>query len=258
MTSNFVPSSGIYRRYETHHKKTLTLYVTRQNQQFTIAQGVTLSDLELIRSSVELVGEPGFAYTTQVGRGHTEGAYDTAGSDTAEVNFTYGSTLNTLYAMNQTGSSTVLSTTEPNAVIHKTHLNHGWVNVAITGMTQGRSFMRDDGYEDNSFDLILPTDNGLISTRAAQQSGAPHTIKLENVQLEPRVVVNTQFSGNWPKSRRVARFVEDFADTDATTLRNDDGTVKYYDASGSGACQIPSNMINCMILQFTMTPRNTV
>ena len=32
MTSNYVRPDDIYKRYETHHKKLLTLYVTRQNR----------------------------------------------------------------------------------------------------------------------------------------------------------------------------------------------------------------------------------
>jgi hypothetical protein len=250
MTSRYVQPDEIYKRYETHHKKVMTLYVTRQNQQFVVANDITLCDLELIRSSVELVGEPGVSAgnagvatgTSQIGFGYTQGSSGP-----------YGSTVNALYDVNKT--------VVVNAVQHKTHINHGWMNIEIEGMSQARNFMRDDRQLDNELSLVVPTDSGIISIRAAQQNGPPHSLVLENIKLEQNIRIACQFAGSGSKQSRTARFVEDFADADPTTYRSSNGSVKYYDDSGGAAdtkCQIPSNLVNCMILQFQMTPRSTV
>ena len=250
MTSRYVQPDDIYKRYETHHKKIMTLYVTRQHQQFVIANDITLCDLELIRSSIELVGEPGLsggfaaigALGNQIGRGHVHGGAATS----------YGETINALYGLNHTPT---------NAIQHKTSVNHGWMNVEIGGMSQARNFMRDDRKDDNELSLVLPTDSGLLSNRMAQQNGPPKSLVLENIKLEQNITISSQFAGNASKQDRTARFAEDFADT-AAIYRSTDGTVKYFnDTSGAGAdtqCQIPSNIVNCMILQFQMTPRSTV
>lgn len=258
MTSRVIPADDIYKRYETHHKKILTLIVTRQNQEFVISDGITLSDLKLFRSSVELVGEPGFGLTTQVGSGVAGPVYDSAGGTPEDVYPMYNSTFNRLYAINASGSSTVKGLTAPNAVVHKPSLNHGWVSVEIDGMTQGRSFMRDTRYNNNQVDLVLPTDSGIIMNRETQRQVLPYPIQLENIQLSPVVRVNSFFVGTAPKQTRVARFVEDYADENPSTLRNADGTVKFYDTSSPGNCQIPSNMISTMVLQFEVMPRSTV
>lgn len=250
MTSRYVQPDDIYKRYETHHKKVMTLYVTRQNQQFVVANDITLCDLELIRSSVELVGEPGVSVgnagvltgTSQIGFGYTQG-----------LTTAYGGTIN---ALNDLNKGVVA-----NAVQHKTSVNHGWMNIEIEGMSQARNFMRDDRQLDNELSIVVPTDSGIMSIRAAQQSGPPHPLILENIKLEQNIRIASQFAGSGSKQSRTARFVEDFADADPTTYRSADGSVKYYDDSGGAAdteCQIPSNLVNCMILQFQMTPRSTV
>jgi hypothetical protein len=260
MTSNYVRPDDQYKRYETHHPKLLTFYVTRQNQQFVVANDITLCDLALVRSSVELVGEPGFSGGGgQIGYGHTQGAYQPAQVSLDLKMPNYGTTVNNLYGtMNWDGSSTVLGVTARNAVVHKTSINHGWMNIEIEGMMEARNFMRDDRLEDNDLSAVVPTDSGLISVRAAQQGGPPHPVLFENIKLSQNVKIKSQFLGNAPKQSRTARFVEDFADTDPATYRSADGTVKYYEEAGIGPCQIPGNMVNCMILQFQMKPRSSV
>lgn len=253
----------MHRRYETHHEKLMTLFVTRNDQDFVVSNDLELVDIELVRSSVELVGEPGFDFNTGIGRGvPVGGVYDLSGSTVPEVNPSYMATVNQLYALNQTGTSRLYGSVLSNGLEHKTHINHGWVNVEIRGMTQNRQFMQDDRYQENQLSFVLPTDNGLLSTRSAQQNGPPQELKLENVKLEQRINVRVDFAGTWPRERRKARFVEDFADTDTAVYRYADGTVRYYaDDSGSdqlGPCQIPANMVNCVILQFKVKPRSTV
>lgn len=260
MTSRVLSHDEIYKRYETHHKKTLSLYVTRQDQEFVIADDVTLADLELIRSTVELVGEPGFAGDgTNTGSGIVGGVYDTQGADASTQNPLYCSSINYLYPLNQgIASSKVRGQSALNSIEHRPGLNHGWANIEIDGLTQGTSFMRDLRYTDNHIDILVPTDSGLLANRAANSAGLAHSIKLENIKLEPKIKVRTSFIGNAPKAERTARFVEDFADTDKDNLRLLNGRIKYYDEAGLGNCLIPSNMISCVVLQFLMTPRNTV
>lgn len=257
MTSRYVQPDDIYKRYETHHKKTMTLYVTRQNQQFVIANDITLCDLKLMRTSIELVGEPGLSngfagiagnggtipkLSNQIGYGSTQGV-------TAA---TYCEALN-LRKLNKS---------ETNAVQHHSHLNHGWMNIEIEGMSQARNFMRDDRQLDNELSLVVPTDSGLISVRSAQQQGPVNPIVLENIKLEQNIRIASQFAGSAAKQVRTARFVEDWADLNPTTYRLANGLVKYYnDTNGDDEdtqCQIPANLVNCMILQFEMTPRSTI
>ena len=258
MTSRILSYDEIHKRYETHTKKTLSLYVTRQDQEFVIANDTTVADLELIRSTIELVGEPGFGNGTQYGGGVVGGAVNSGGLGIEEIFPVYGSTLNYLYSVMNTGVSTVDGSTQPNAIVHKSCLNHGWANVKIDGITQARSFMRDDRYSDNDIDILVPTDYGLLANRAINAAGPSHTLKLENIQLEPRVRVKSTFVGCGTPGARRARFVEDFADTDVATYREPDKSVKYFVDDSKGECQIPANMITCLILQFQMTPRSTL
>lgn len=262
MTSRSVMPDALPKRYETHHEKLMTLFITRQDQEFVVSNDLELVDIELIRSSVELVGEPGWDANSGTGQGHVQGAYDVSGTDASEVSPTYMTTINELYALNKTGTSTVYNITSNNGVIHTTHLNHGWANIEIQGMTQGRQFMQDERYQENQLSFVVPTDHGLLSVRTAQQNGPPQPLKLENVKLQQRIKVHIDFAGTWPREKRIARFVEDFADTNTSTYRNADGTVQYYeDDSGGdaiGPCQIPANMINCVLLQFKVKPRTLV
>ena len=248
-----VLDNAITERYQTHQEKIMTLYVTRKNQEFVVSNDLQLVDVELIRSSVELMGEPGF---TGEG-GYANGGYDVAGLSTDEPtgNKAYMSTVNGLYAINKTGTSTLYGTTGTNSITHLPHLNHGWVNVDIKGLTDGNQFLRDDGLEDNRLSLIVPTDHGLISVRSAQQNGPPTELRLERVKMEQRLRVNLHFAGTWPEDKRQARFVEDYADTVPATFRNTDGTVKTH---GTTDCIIPSNMVVCAMLQFKIKPRTTL
>ena len=256
MTSRVLSYDEISKRYETHTKKTLSLYVTRQDQEFLISHDTTVADLELIRSTVELVGEPGFSRQSKFGGGVVGGTSFPTGSGVDEVYPIYGSTLNYLYPALNTGNSTVNGSEQPNAVVHKAAINHGWANVQIDGLTQARAFMRDDRLSDNNIDILVPTDYGLITNRATNAAGPSHTLKLEKIQVEPKIKVRTSFVGSGTPISRLARFVEDFADTDPATYRETDGSVKYFEDDAIGACQIPSNMITCLILQFQLTPKS--
>jgi len=259
MTSRVVEPDQIPFRYETHRSKLLTLYVTRQDQEFVISSGLQLADVHLVRSSVELVGEPGWSLTTgQVGSGHTAGAYDTTGVGASEVSPNYGSTVNELYAINKT-TSTFRGQTFDNGIEHKSTLNHGWVDIRIDGMTEYHQFLQDDRSPENSLQIVIPTDSGLIANRAIHQLGPINELLLENVKLEQKIRIHTNFLGNSSEQKRIARFVEDFADeppTDpADPRRASDGTVNYYQSDSRDECIMPANLISCMVLQFKIMPR---
>lgn len=252
MVQDNAHANSISERYQTHQEKLMTLYVTRKDQEFVVSNDLQLVDIELVRSSIELMGEPGF---TAEG-GYVNGGRDVAGGATPILqNKAYMATVNGLYAINKTGTSTLYGDTGTNSIVHLPHLNHGWANVEIKGMTEGNQFLRDENFTDNSLSLIVPTDHGLLSVRSAQQNGPPTELRLERVKMQQKLRVNIQFAGTWPTNKRQARFVEDFADTDPTTYRNTDLTVKTH---GTTDCQIPSNMIVCAVLQFKIKPRTTL
>lgn len=261
MTSRIVPHDDIYKRYETHHTKTLTLYVTRQNQEFVISHDITLADIKLIRSSVELVGEPGYAVNSQVGKGFSPAAgYDSAGAAKDTRSPSYLSSVNQLWDPSvRTSPTVVYGIAGTNHVQHDVDINHGWASVHIEGMTQPRSFMTDDRQSNNNLDLVVPTDSGLMAARIASHAGMANPIVLENIQLQPRLRVRMSFLGSGSQASRTARFVEDYADTNSSLRSSVTGKVLYYDGAGPNpGCQIPPNMVNCVLLQFEVTPRSTV
>lgn len=260
-TVGSAPNAAQYRQVV---EKMMTLYVTHQNQRFVIAHDLNLVDVELVRSSVELVGEPGFAAQG----GFVSGAaFTPAGTSFDEKHRAYSSTINTLYAINvddeiatnQTTHSVVYGINGPNAIMHKTHLNHGWANVEIEGMTTPTDFLADMSTSDNRLQIFIPTDDGLLPARKTLQAGPATPMVLQNIRLEQQITVNTYFGGNGPTDKRIARFAQDYANENPDTLKNYDGTIKYFDATSPGsACLIPANMINCMVLQFKVTSRNQV
>jgi len=221
----------------------MTLWVTRQGQDFVTSGDLQLCDVELLNASVELVGEPG-----QGNAGKTAGQ-----------NNNHNTTINFLNAVNDASAeSTVYGVTGGNRVLAKTHINHGHVNVNIIGMTQGHQFRRDTSIGGNDISLLIPTDNGIIPGRIVNWPA--NSLTLENVHLQQNLRVECAFAGTWPVVKRVCRFVEDWADTPGGTKRNADGTVRYYvnddeGQSSSQECQVPSNLINAMKLVFKVTPR---
>lgn len=260
MTTRFVPAGEIQSRYETHRPKVLTLHITKQAQFFDISNDQQLSDIELLRSSVELVGEPGRTLAgnpIQTPSGHVSGAYSPSLFPATTADPNYMSTINSLYDINKTGSSTVFGTTVKNAIVHQHHIDHGWVDVQVSGLFDNANFIRDQSQGTSIFDLVLPTDSGLLSSRSVQQNGPPHRFELQGLKIDNRLQVNVAFLGSAPINLRQARFVEDFVQTNPDKYINADGTYIYYDQA-TGDCQIPSNCISQMILQFKITPSSNL
>ena len=243
MSNAILGPMGVAERYQTHRSQLMTLWVTRQDQSFVTSGDLQLCDVELINASVELVGEPGIGNV-----GIATGLADP-----------HKNTMNVLHAVNDAGTtSTVYGISSENRIIHKSHLNHGHLNVSIVGMTQGHQFRKDSQVGGNNLELTIPTDNGLLLHRNV--SWPPNPILLENVHLQQNLRVQCAFTGTWPNTKKVARFTEDWADTSGGTKRNADGTVRYFvndDEGQSSAqeCQVPANCIDFVKLVFKVLPR---
>ena len=243
MSHSVLGPNGLAGRTQTHRSQLMTLWVTRQNQEFIISGDLQLADVDLINATVELVGEPGIG---NVGNTSVE----------------HKSTINSLNGINDVGQKSIVYGQElPNLISQKTHLNHGNVSVGITGMTSGYQFKQDLRYLDNQVELSIPTDLGLIKSRDALSCWPANPITMEAVHLEQRLRVNTTFFGNGPVTTRVARFLEDWSD--AVGNRNPDGVVQWFAGGDEGQssaaeCIVPANCIVGMKLVFNIRPRTTL
>lgn len=254
MSNAVLGPAGVAGRYRTHRSQIMTLWVTRQGQSFVTSGDLQLCDIELINASVELVGEPGKGNVGSVS------GYGSAGAAVEPFN----GTMNLLHAVNDAGATSIVYNIEgENRILSKTHINHGFINVSIVGMTQGTQFRKDISVDGNDIELLIPTDNGLITQRLPNWPSTP--LMLENVHLQQGLRVECAFAGNWPLSKRVARFVEDWADAPevrapGTEKRNEDGTVRYFVDNDEGQastqeCQVPANCVQFVKLVFKVSPR---
>ena len=245
MSNPILGPMGVAERYQTHRSQLMTLWVTRQDQSFVASSDLQLCDVELINASVELVGEPGIGNVGIV-----------TGPTTPHNN-----TMNLLHAVNDAGTnSTVYGISSGNRIIHKSHLNHGHLNVSIVGMNQGQQFRQDSQVGGNNLQLTIPTDNGLVLHRDV--TWPPTPIIMEKVHLQQNLRVQSVFTGTWPSTKKIARFAEDWADVveSGVTKRNSDGTIRYFvnDDEGQASaqeCQVPANCINSLKLVFKISPR---
>ena len=248
MSNPVLDPHGVTQRYQTHRSKLMTLWVTRQGQEFVTSGDLQLCDVELISASVELVGEPGIGNVGLV----------------TGTTAPHKGTVNLLHTVNDAGqTSTVYGIQSDNRILTKTHINHGHVNVSIVGMTQGHQFRTDISQPGNDLELLIPTDLGLSMNRHV--SWPPMPLLLENVHLQQNIKVHAVFAGTGPRNARIARFTEDWADSPAVTgtTRNVDGTVRYFvdDDEGQASeeeCQVPSNCIDALKLVFKVTPRTVL
>lgn len=243
MSHTVLGPNGLIGRTQTHRSQLMTLWVTRQNQEFITTGDMQLADIDLVNATVELVGEPGDG---NVGVTTTE----------------HKTSMNSANAINDVGAtSSVYGLDLPNLISQKTHLNHGHVNVGVEGMTALHQFRQDALHCDNHIAFAIPTDLGLLSSRSALASWPPMPLTLEAVKMEQRITVNTAFFGNGPASVKTARFVEDWAD--ATGSRNQDQTVTWFGSNDEGqssseTCLVPANCIVGMKLVFNIRPRTTL
>jgi hypothetical protein len=237
----------IMTRTATRRSEIMTLYVTRQNQEFIPRGDMLLCDIELINATCDLVGEPPSAYKT------TDHSIESFNNNTINSQ----GTVSTVLSKNH-------STTTTNYISEKTYLNHSNVNIRISGMTKGHQFKADNRYNDNSnLMFVVPTNLGKRSASTALQLWPSTPICVSAVKLEPKLHVDTFFMGTVPEAQRYGRFVEDWADSAPGrrhTVNEFDsryGQVIYFnDASvDSGACTIPANLIQHIKLVFKVTPR---
>lgn len=235
MSNQVLIDTAIMKRYQTRTTKLMHLYVTRQNQEFVIENDQQLVDLELIRSKVTLVGEPGAGDWGTVVQGY---------NGASQVS--YRNTIN----------SNVLQNTAANRVKQRSDIDHSLVNISIAGMTQQRQFLGDEIH--NSYlSFVCDTDLGIHTTNAI--NFVPQAC--ENVKLQQKLVVHTDFLGNKALEERKGSFVEDWADEDVATRRVEGvlgSPVKYFNTeatTSSDACLVPSNKIISALLTFKVTPR---
>ena len=241
---------GLLGRTQTHRSQIMTLWVTRQGQEFITSNDLQLSDVELISATCELVGEPGLGYV-------------------GEIVDTFNATINSIHAVNNVGvTSTVYNTVSENRIKMRSDINHGHVTVQIDGLTKSHQFRQDSQHLSNQLQLVVPTDLGLISHKLTNQLYPSTPIKIMSVILEQRNVVHTHFIGESSLNNRQARFVEDWADSPQVKAtidtRHDDGSVRWYPGvaaegqSKTTECQVPANCIVGMKLVFNITPRTTL
>ena len=122
MSHSVLSPNGLSGRTQTHRSQLMTLWVTKQNQEFITSGDMQLADVDLINATVELVGDPGVG---NVG-------------DTATK---HKSSMNKLNAVNEVSTnSQCYGLLLPNHISQKTHINHGHVSVGVQGMTQAHQF----------------------------------------------------------------------------------------------------------------------
>jgi hypothetical protein len=245
MSHTTLSGSGLMERTQTRRSQLMTLWVTRQGQEFITTNDLSLCDVELITATCELVGEP---QTGNIGTG------------TSSSNRIFTNKL----LHNLPGEvSKVYDQDIDNSIDTRTGINHGQVNVQILGMTEGHQFRQDAVHLDNKLEFVVPTDLGLEANRIGMQSWPPQPIRIEAVKLQQRLRVYTNFLGNISRDKRVSRFVEDWAD--ATGKRNANGQPTWFTGSdtekntgvigSSEICQVPGNCITALKLVFNIKPR---
>lgn len=276
---------GLQGRTETHRSQLMTLYVTRQNQEFVTSRYTQLCDVELVNATVQLVGEPGLNGTGIIPAGfNLLDDKDKVGLGKPNVPG-YRNSINLFGSINgvaNTTSTNVANITSevygirlPNRISQKPHLNHRFVNVRIDGMREQHQFKQDEIDQSNQLDFVVPTDMGLQQDRASLAVWPPTPLELQRVHLQQRLRVSTEFAGTGPRQNRIGRFVEDWADSasvishikstnTADNTRGPQGEVWYYpegktyynDATTEWVSpRVPSNLITCMVLTFKITPR---
>ena len=234
-------------RTQTRRSQLMTLWVTRQGQEFITTNDLSLCDVELINATCELVGEPNTGNKGNIGSYRVSTNLLTHNSPDLlpkDYDLVYGQKI-------------------MNAMDFRTGINHGHVNVQIDGMTEGHQFRQDALHLDNKLEFVIPTDVGLEQNRLRMESWPPQPIRVEAVKLQQRLRVFTNFLGNSSKDKRVSRFVEDWAD--ATGKRNVNGQPTWFTGTDAEKdtgligpteiCQVPGNCITALKLVFNIKPR---
>ena len=252
MSNALLGPTGIAGRTETHRSQLMTLWVTRQNQQFLTGNDLQLCDVRLLNATAELVGERG-------------------NWNQGDTTIDYKATVNTLQVNRADVTSTVYGEPLGNSIHTRSELNHGHINISIEGMMETHQFKQDPSQVGNQLHLVVPTDLGLINNRIINWPPTP--LLLERVKLEQRLTVHSEFLGLGPPNKRIGRFVQDWADSfEAGVIkRNEDGSVRYFLGDNElipdpvpaeddpvqllHQCQVPSNCIEAIKLVFEIQPR---
>lgn len=237
-------------RVQNKRTQLMTLWVTRQNQEFVTTNDTSLCDVKLLSAIVNLTGErpsgnyisgiPGYLWNTSL--------YNLNGATHTYQGRTYSS----------------MRTMRPS-------VNMKEVNIDIRGMFDNHLFRQDAIHKDNQLSLVVPTDIGFIGY---YQEWPPSPIDFNAIRLEPKISVHSEFVGNAPSIDKQCIFLEDWADDEA--YRRVNGKTVYFATSnylngsqptqndvdtpaltgGTYDCIHPSNLVSSIKLIFEITPRN--
>lgn len=262
-------SVGIHNTLGKGDTRNLFFRVTKQNQEFTL-QGTNSDefvDLELVNSSVQLVGEPGYGGSGSVLDG-SSAAYD--GSEAINYFTNHRNTFNELHTTNHPDFNSVpdnrkyklYGTTIPNHINQDAMLDHGHVSVDFEGLSKESKYLtHDSSHADNNVNVVVPTDLGVERHRITL-AASRRKFYIHRAKITGRVTIRTHFVGQLDEQSRTARFVKDWADEDPANRYRDDGTIKHFetyeqDPKSTEECIIPANMIESMMFTFKVIPRCT-
>ena len=228
----------------------MTLWVTRQNQEFVSTNDTSLCDVKLLSAVVHLTGEKqtGNSISNVPGYIWNNSLYNYNGSTHTYKGGTYSST-RTL----------------------RSSVNMRDVNIDIRGMFDNHLFRQDAIHRDNQLSLVVPTDIGFIGYNL-QWPSTP--IELNALRVEPKISVHSEFLGSAPSIDKQCIFLEDWADDEP--YRRVNGKIVYYATpnylngsqptqndvntpdltGGVYNCIHPSNLVSSIKLVFEITPRN--
>jgi hypothetical protein len=237
-------------RFKSGTPRFMHLNVTRQNQEFDINHDLIHCDVELLYAQAKLVGEPGLG-GSGITTGYTQAAEPANGASPWKITVNHSGNLN-----DPADTNKVLGVEEN--FIQEFEVDHSLVDLEIEGLTERRQFLKDPSIQSNDLHVLVPTDFGLEihRNRAGGTSYMPWFA--ENVKLNPRLKIKTYHPGPREKSKRICRFVQDFADTNTATYRKANGELKPWATQGHSSgtvCQFPANCVVNIQLTFRITPR---
>lgn len=226
-------------RYQNARSTLLSLWVTRQEEEFVIDNDERLCDIELVNAVALLVGN----------------------YDQTEL-LTYQNLRDAPVKFPLWDTSMPFGCEDPLSLdMFTTH-----VNVDVEGVTHAGHFMLDSGSPLNYNRFLVPTAAGLNYDISASQ--LPSKSVLEACRMQPRIKIHTYFPGTLGKESRKVRFLQDIVDHYGVfdPLSNPEGVIHgpnnnpmfaVSDGGGGTLPQFDGNVCTKMLLQFRVTPRVT-
>ena len=240
----------LQQRFKNTTSRYMHINVTRQNQEFNINHDLVHSDIELLSAQAKLVGEPGLG-----GSGIT--ALYNATTNPTNGAYPWKITVNHEGNLNDPADTNTVLGVDENFV-QEFEVDHSMIDVEIEGLHERRQFLKDQSVAANDLHMLIPTDFGLEQHR--DRVGGPNFFPFfaENVKLPGKLKIKTYHPGTREKSKRIVRFVQDYADTNTSTFRKANGELKPWATqghSGGTVCQFPANCVINIYITFKVTPR---